>query len=216
MDKKMKGIKQFILNMAITGLLLNLAACNDDNMKNATKIAVGSNAEISDDFKTQNPAWKAYAGHWVFKNGVLEQNSTQHDFPVILREDKQFADLEVSVDFKPVSGNIDASGGIIFRAKDKDNYYIVRANALEDNYRLYTFVNGRRQQLASATVSAPEKNKFHNMRIVARGDHIQAYLDGKLQIDYHDDTYQNGFSGLWTKEDSITQFDNFKAGSLSE
>ena len=111
---------------------------------------------------------------------------------------------------------IDITRDIIFRAKDKDNYYIVRANALEDNYRLYTFVNGRRQQLASATVSAPEKNKFHNMRIVARGDHIQAYLDGKLQIDYHDDTYQNGFSGLWTKEDSITQYDNFKAGSLSE
>jgi len=71
-----------------------------------------------------------------------------------------FSDLDISVNFKPIAGDIDASGGIIFRAKDKGNYYIVRANALENNYRLYTFTNGQRQQIASVKVSSPALGKF--------------------------------------------------------
>jgi len=82
----------------------------------------------------------------------------------------------VSVNFKPLSGQVDASGGITFRAKNAGNYYIVRANALENNFNLYVFDNWRRQLLTSATVTRPE---LHQLRVVAKGSHIQAYLNGE-------------------------------------
>jgi len=125
-----------------------------------------------------------------------------------------FSDLDISVNFKPIAGDIDASGGIIFRAKDKGNYYIVRANALENNYRLYTFTNGQRQQIASVKVSSPALGKFHKMRVVVKGDHIQAYLNGEFKLDCHDDSHKNGYTGLWTKADSVTAFDTFKVPKL--
>jgi hypothetical protein len=164
----------------------------------------------SDDFKDQNPAWKVKVGDWVFEKGVLTQTSIKDVFPLILFEKQKFSTVDISVDFKPISGRIDASGGIVFRAVDKDNYFIVRANSLEDNYRLYTFKNGVRTQIASATVDAPAIGKFHSMRVVANGDHIQAYLDGKLFIDHHDSSFTSGYTGLWTKADAVTEFDNFK------
>jgi len=204
-------MKQILIFISLC-LISNISACNEQQLDNSVKKLALSNPQeiISDDFSTKNPAWEDYEGHWVFKNGELAQNSTSDYFPVILREDQQFTDLDISVKFKPVSGRIDASGGIIFRAKDQDNYYIVRANALEDNFRLYTFINGSRSELASATVTPPSLNQYHQMRIVAQGDHIQAYLDGKLQLDYHDKTFKKGYTGLWTKADSVTLFDDFK------
>lgn len=211
----MKKVTVSILGFIfISAFLLSSIACNSSPKENIESIKMDSlNAVIVEDFKTQNPVWKAYAGDWVFRNGELKQKSAKDDFPVILHEDKVFSDLEVSVNFKPISGDIDASGGIIFRAEDEDNYYIVRANALEGNYRLYTFVDGLRHQLASATVVPPRLNKFHHMSVVVKDDHIQAYLDGKLEIDYHDKTFEKGYTGLWTKADSVTVFDNFKVSN---
>ena len=195
--------------LTLSFLLLN--ACCSKTTENIQAIGSGNTTTvISDDFQVKNPAWKAYEGSWLFKSGALEQNSIQDYFPVILREDKQFEDVDISVKFKPLSGNIDASGGIIFRAKDNGNYYIVRANALEGNYRLYTFINGSRNQLASASVTAPSLNEYHQMRVVAKGDYIQAYLNGKLLLDYHDSTFKKGYTGLWTKADSVTLFDEFR------
>ena len=201
-------------------LLFTLSACNAETVTSTTKeISTDyknktSAKTMTDDFSTQNPAWKASVGSWKFQNGGVVQDSTYDHFPVILRTDQQFSDLDISVSFTPISGRIDASGGIIFRAKDAGNYYIVRANALEDNFRLYTFVNGSRSQIASATVTLPTMNKAHQIRVVSKGDHIQAYLNGKLQIDYHDKTFSNGYIGLWTKADSVTIFDNLTVKSL--
>ena len=196
--------------------LFTIIACNSTEKENIRVVKTNNYKEIIiDDFKIQNPAWKTYKGDWVFRSGELEQKSTKDDFPVILFEGKEFSDLDVSVNFKPISGDIDASGGVIFRAEDEDNYYIVRANALENNYRLYTFVDGLRHELTSATVAPPSLNIFHQMRVVAEGDHIQAYLDGKLEIDYHDKTFEKGYTGLWTKADSVTLFDDFKVKVLT-
>ncbi len=203
-----------LLTILICVCGLSLIACNDPEMKKARPLSVQPASKvaddlINDDFSSQNSAWKAYVGNWQFKQGELQQSSIDNDFPCVLREDKRFKNLDISVDFKPVSGRIDASGGIIFRAEDEDNYYIVRANALENNYRLYTFVDGLRHELASAKVTPPTINAWHQMRVVAKGDHIQAYLDGQLQLDYHDKTFTEGYTGLWTKADSVTAFDNF-------
>jgi hypothetical protein len=100
----------------------------------------------------------------------------------------------------------DASGGIVFRFND-GKYYVVRANALEDNFRLYYYDRGRRQ-LAAASVKAPTLGEWHTVRIVVVGNHIQAWLDGKRDLDHHDSRFTAGRVGLWTKADSITAFDD--------
>jgi hypothetical protein len=110
------------------------------------------------------------------------------------------------VAFKPISGQEDASGGIVFRFKD-GLYYVVRANALEDNLRLYYYDRGRRQ-IATARVKAPTLGEWHVMRLVTVGDRMQAWLDGALYLDHRDARLTVGRVGLWTKADSITAFDD--------
>jgi 3-keto-disaccharide hydrolase len=122
-----------------------------------------------------------------------------------------FTDVDVSVRFKPISGREDASGGIVFRFSE-GKYYVVRANALENNFRLYYYDNGR-YQLATATAQPPALGQWHTLRIVAVGDHIQAYLNGRLLLDHHDSRYRSGQIGLWTKSDSVTAFDDLEIKS---
>ena len=107
---------------------------------------------------------------------------------------------------KPISGREDASGGIVFRFND-GKYYVVRANALEGNFRLSSYDRGRRQ-LASASVKAPALGQWHAIRVVAVGDRVQAWLDGKPHLDHRDARFKSGRVGLWTKADSVTAFDD--------
>ncbi len=203
------------LNTFLLLLTLSISSCSSDKiLENPIIIKEKQLKSISDDFSDKNPAWKPKTGTWVFKKGILKQTSTSDRFPLVLFEKDKFSTLDISVDFKTISGRIDASGGIVFRAVDKDNYFIVRANSLEGNYRLYTFKNGRRSEIASASVKAPEIGKFHTMRVLAKGNHIQAYLNGKLLINHHDDSFTSGYTGLWTKADAVTEFDNFKVLGL--
>ena len=104
------------------------------------------------------------------------------------------------------SGKEDASGGIICRAKDGRNYLLVRANALENNFRLYSMVNGRRRTLASARVTEPKLGQWHRIRVVSKGPKIQAYLDDSLPLDHEYKAFPGGWVGLWTKADSVTEF----------
>jgi hypothetical protein len=189
--------------------LVGLSACDHGGATgNPIQISGKNKITITDNFSSSKSQWRSFAGEWIFNGEVLKQTSSSNDFPLILRMDQSFTDLDVSVGFKPVSGHIDASGGIVIRAVDKDNYYIVRANALENNFRLYTFKDGYRRQLASATVSPPALGEFHSMRVVAKGDHLQAYLNGALLLDLHDQSFTGGYVGLWTKADSVTEFDD--------
>ncbi len=95
----------------------------------------------------------------------------------------------------------------MFRFRDPKSYYIVRANALENNFRLYRMVNGRRLQFAGANVKVASGG-WHTLRVVAKGDHIVCYFDGKPLIDAHEKTYTTGKIGLWTKADSVIAFDD--------
>lgn len=193
-----------------TLLLLSISSCTTESKKD-TKF-IDSNmthvSSLSFDFSTKLAGWRIIYGDWQWVNSELIQNSTNNNYPLILNTSKALSQSDISVRFKPISGNVDASGGIVFRAKDGNNYYVVRANALEGNYRLYYFEDGIRHQIASASISTPTLGKWHTMRVVAIGNHIQAYLDDILQINHHDNRYSKGFVGLWTKEDSITAFDN--------
>ena len=137
---------------------------------------------------------------------VLVQRATKNEFNVIVAPPGPYTDLDVSMKFKPISGHEDASGGIVFRFND-GKYYVVRANALEGNFRLYYYDRGRRQ-LASASVKAPALGQWHAVRLVTAGNHMQAWLDGKLYLDHHDSRYKAGRVGLWTKTDSVTACDD--------
>src|SRR5438128_423232 len=138
--------------------------------------------------------------------GVLVQRATKNQFNVIVAPAGPFTDLDVSVKFDPLSGKEDASGGIVFRFND-GKYYVVRANALEGNFRLYYYDRGRRE-LASASVKAPALGQWHMIRVVAVGNHIQGWLDGALLLAYRDSRFRSGRVGLWTKADSITAFND--------
>ena len=158
--------------------------------------------------------WTTVDGQWAVEDmagapsgkKVLVQRATKNDFNVIVAPPGPFADIDVSVKFTPMSGQEDASGGIVFRFNDR-KYYVVRANALENNFRLYAYDRGRRQ-LATAAVQPPALAQWHTIRVVAVGDHIQAWLDGKRHLDHRDARFRSGRVGLWTKADSVTAFDD--------
>ena len=160
--------------------------------------------------------WKTVKGQWTVEEmsgapsgkRVLVQRAVRNDFNVIVAPGGSYADVDVSVRFKPITGREDASGGIVFRFSE-GRYYVVRANALEDNFRLYYYDRGR-YQLATATVKPPALGQWHALRVVAIGDHIQAYLNGQLWLDHRDSRYRSGQIGLWTKADSVTAFDDLQ------
>jgi hypothetical protein len=168
------------------------------------------------DFETKGiEGWTTVDGQWAVEEmadapsgrKVLVQRATRNAFNVIVAPSGPFTDVDVSMKFKPISGREDASGGIVFRFTD-GRYYVVRANGLEDNFRLYTYDRGRRE-IATASVKAPALGQWHAVRLVAVGDQIQAWLDGKLLLAHRDAKFKSGRVGLWTKADSITAFDDF-------
>jgi len=158
--------------------------------------------------------WKPINGQWAVEEmagapsgkRVLILRPQGSDFNVIVAPGGPYTDVDVSVRFKPISGREDASGGIVFRFSE-GRYYVVRANALENNFRFYYYDRGRRQ-LATATVQPPALGQWHTLRVVAFGDHIQAYLNGQFLLDHRDSRFKAGQIGLWTKSDSVTAFDD--------
>lgn len=136
---------------------------------------------------------------------VLVQRAVKNAYNVIVAPSGPYTDCEVSVRFKPISGREDASGGIVFRFSD-GRYYVLRANALEDNFRLYSYDKSR-HQLATASVKAPSLGQWHTIRAVVVGNHIQGWLNGQLLLDHHDARFRAGRVGVWTKADSVTAFD---------
>ena len=147
------------------------------------------------------------------KPNVVAQTSTDktdYRFPLLISDEGSFKDLELSVKFKAVEGEVDRAGGLVFRLKDANNYYIVRANALEDNYRLYHVVKGIRRQFAGANFKVTS-GVWHELRVEAVGNKFTCYYDGQKKIEATDDTFKDaGKIGLWTKADSLTYFDDLK------
>jgi hypothetical protein len=160
--------------------------------------------------------WRTVDGRWAIEEmaeapsgrRVLVQRATATAFNVIIAPGGPYTDVDVTVRFKPISGQEDASGGIVFRFSE-GRYYVVRANALEGNFRLYYYDRGR-HEIASARVQPPALGRWHTMRVVAVDEHIQASLDGVLLLDHRDTRFRAGQVGLWTKADSITAFDDLE------
>jgi hypothetical protein len=167
------------------------------------------------DFEAKgSEGWTQVTGQWTVEEmdgapsgkRVLVQRATRNPYNVIVAPFGPYTDVDVSMKFKPISGREDASGGIVFRFAH-GTYYIVRANALEDNFRLYSYDRDRRQ-LATASVKTPALGQWHTVRVVAVGDHIQAWLNGTRYLDHRDVRFTSGRVGLWTKADSLTAFDD--------
>jgi cytochrome c oxidase assembly protein Cox11 len=145
------------------------------------------------------------------KPNVLAQTSggkTDYRFPLAIADEVAFRDLDIDVRFKAVSGDVDRAAGLVFRFKDANNYYVVRANALENNYNLYHVVNGQRREITGTSVKVAP-GEWHQLRVEAVGNKITCYYDGDKKIETTDETFKDaGKIGLWTKADSVTYFDD--------
>ncbi|HEY8796030.1 MAG TPA: hypothetical protein VIM15_13915 [Gemmatimonadaceae bacterium] len=168
---------------------------------------------------------KGRLGTWVVRAApdapsapnVLAQednDNTDYRFPVAVADAPSFRDVSVSVRCKPVSGRVDQACGIVWRYQDENNYYLTRANALEDNVCWYYVQNGRRVEVKRVHVRVAS-GVWHSLRADMRSDHVEVYFNDKKLIDVHDSRFTApGRVGVWTKADSRTLFDNLTATNL--
>jgi hypothetical protein len=166
---------------------------------------------------TGNPEWIVEDDATAPANAKVVKQSGRATYPLLLKNGTNVKDGVVEVQFKAISGTEDRAAGIVWRARDADNYYVVRANALEDNVVLYKTVNGQRSSLEivgrqggyGVTVPVPA-NQWHTLRIEFAGTRfVVTFNDGRL-FEVEDATFaEGGLVGLWTKADSVTAFANF-------
>jgi Domain of Unknown Function (DUF1080) len=146
------------------------------------------------------------------KPNVLKQ-SGEAAYPVCFKNDTSVKNGFVAVKFKAVSGKEDQAGGVVWRCQDADNYYIARANVLEDNVTIYHTIKGKRVSFKNIdTKVAP--GVWHTLRVEFEGNRFTVVFDGKKVIAATDDSLSEaGKVGVWTKADSVTLFDDFTYGS---
>ena len=162
-------------------------------------------------------------GKWIVQaegtNRYLAQvdaDNTRSRFPVAVVSDITAADVDLSVRFKPISGRVDQAAGLVWRFQNEDNYYIVRANALENNVVLYKVENGKRTDLpvkgegrTYGKKAQVPSGQWSTLRVVAAGTLFEVYFNGSKLYEVEDTTFrQAGRVGVWTKADSVTQFDD--------
>jgi 3-keto-disaccharide hydrolase len=194
----------------------------------ATAVAAVSSAETVN-FDNMNagappPGWAATqtgsgTGKWSIEKddsapsrpNVLKQ-SGEATFPVCFKNDTKLKDGFVEVRFKPVSGKEDQAGGVIWRVRDANNYYVARANALENNVTIYHTINGSRDAFKNINTKVTS-GAWHTLRVDFEGNKFTVSLDGKKVIEANDGSFADaGKVGLWTKADSVTLFDDFSYG----
>ncbi len=152
---------------------------------------------------------------------VLAQTSadnTNYRFPLAIADEGSFRDLDLSVRFKPISGRVDQAAGLVWRLKDANNYYIVRANALENNVVLYKVQNGKRTDLPLKGEGRTYGKKtdvlsgqWSELRVVGTGELFEVFVNGQKLYEVEDDSFpEAGKVGLWTKADSVTHFDDLR------
>jgi hypothetical protein len=141
--------------------------------------------------------------------GQLMGKGAEHAYKTVLINGTRASDLELQVSFLPIGGKADMGGGLIWRATDDRNYYLTRANPLEQNIRIYRVVNGVRQMLKNFD-QIIDVRQWHTLHVSAKGCQVQVFFDGKEVFDLCDQTFSTGQVGLWTKSDAVTYFDDLK------
>jgi hypothetical protein len=139
----------------------------------------------------------------------LMGKGAEHAYKVVLIDGTTSTDLDLEVSFLPIEGKADMGGGLIWRAADDRNYYLTRANPLEQNIRVYRVVKGIRHMLKNFDRTIDVK-KWHSLRVISRGCRIQVFYDEKPVFDLCDETFRSGRIGLWTKSDAVTFFDDLR------
>jgi hypothetical protein len=167
-------------------------------------------------------------GRWIVQQDAggkylaqLDPDRTRSRFPVAVASDVSAADVDLSVRFRPVSGRVDQAAGLVWRYQNEDNYYIVRANALEDNVVLYKVQNGERTDLPvkgqGRTYGKPAEvpsGQWSTLRVVAASIRFEVYFNGTKLYEVEDGTFKGaGRVGVWTKADSVTHFDDLSVAS---
>ena len=143
-----------------------------------------------------------------------DDDDTNHRYPCVLSTAGRFGDVRVEVMGKGISGNRDRSFGVIVRALDERNYFVARCNTVNENVRLYRFVDGVRKDLAEWEGSA-KPGVWHYLALEVRGDRLTVFFNGKQILQHTDATFpEPGRVGLWTKAEAVSQFDDFKATPL--
>ena len=197
-------LETLIATFAFT-LMLTVTSPAAEGEKRTWNFDHDTTGEIAPGFANEVGTWRVVdAG----QGKVLAQSAKNSDptFNITLIRDTNVKDVEVSVDIKAIAGELDRGGGIVWRAKDAKNYYLARYNPLEDNYRLYHVVDGKRTLLQNADF--PHSERAFTLRIAMTGDHIECYYDGKKRLDFDDATITApGMIGLWSKADAQSQFD---------
>lgn len=161
------------------------------------------------------PIWQAVADPdgpdgWALTETAADPADLR--FPLCVSEQAVARDFDATLRFKPVGGTRAQVGGLIFRAQSGNDYYVVRANSLDNTVRLYRMEKGKRSQLASK--EAPiETNKWHSLRVIAFNDRIEVALDGKPLFDVADRSLlQSGVMGVWSQADSVTRYGSMLVG----
>lgn len=156
------------------------------------------------------PRWSVEADAGAVSPPNILKQSGAAPFPWCVKQGASFADGAVEVTFKSLAGREDRAGGVMWRWKDGDTYYVARANALENNVSLYYTLRGERHTIAYVDAPVPG-NVWHTLRAEFKGSGIRILLDGKAYIDRDDDHIAGaGAVGVWTKADSVTAFDDFR------
>ncbi len=184
---------------------------NFDNEKQG-EIAAGFSNQMTG--KGGPGKWKVIKDNTATSTpNVLAQTSQEYfgyHFGMAVNEKEIYDDFELIVKFKGVKGREDQGGGPVWRYQDNNNYYIARANPLEDNYRVYKVVDGKRIQMDSARLKVTS-DEWHTIKIITRKNKMRCFYDGQLYLEVTDDTFlDKGKIGLWTKADAVTYFDDLE------
>jgi hypothetical protein len=201
----MRTRSQFTAGFVLTGLL-------------ASTLCAGDQAKRMWTFDDETPGASARGftnevGKWAVVTSdsgkALAQSARNPNsvFNVVLAGDTNAREVDLSVRMKAIAGEYDQGGGLVWRVRDVKNYYLARYNPLEDNYRAYKVVNGKRTLLQNADIA--HTAGWHTLRVTMTGDHIQCSYDGKKYLDVKDATFpEAGKIGLWSKADAQSQFDD--------
>jgi hypothetical protein len=192
---------------AVALLATALVAEAADGAKKAWKFEDDTPGGVPKGFSPAVGEWTVVStdGNKVLAQSAKNANSV---FNIVLVDGTSAKDVDVSVKVKAIAGELDQGGGLVWRAKDAKNYYVVRFNHKEDNFRVYKVVDGvRSQPFQNADVK--HHDGWTTVRVTMKGDHIECYIDGKKYLDVNDSTFpEAGKIGIWSKSDARSQFDD--------
>jgi hypothetical protein len=201
----MRTERVFVTGLALSALLVG-TLCAGDEAKRTWTFDDEATGKIAKGFTNEVGEWTVVASD---RGKALAQSAKNANsvFNITLAGDTRAKDVDIAVRLKAITGEYDQGGGLVWRARDRKNYYLARYNPLEDNYRVYKVVDGKRTLLQNADI-APSPG-WHTLRVTMTGDHIECSYDGRKYLDVRDTTFPDaGQIGLWSKADAQSQFDD--------